>query len=245
VKKHLIVRLGLSPIELVPGTVFTIGREPTCSLTIPVSKVSRQHAEIRWQDGKPLVVDLASANGTLVAGRRVTEHALAQDDELQIGPFVGVYRFADPLEIKAEALRTSGAFSRTTAGADGPTLTGAIEDAGLGEVLQGFEFNAKTGTLNAYDRGESSWVTLHDGLPGAAEGAGKLDLEAVIHMLELKQGRFLFEPSLKAPEIRMATTITAILLEWSRRLAQLPPIPTAPVETAIAPRPSEPPKTAP
>jgi hypothetical protein len=241
VKKHLLTRLGLSPIELVPGTVFTIGRDPTCSLTIPVSKVSRQHAEIRWKDDKPIVVDLGSANGTNVGGRRVTEQPLAQDDEVQIGPFVGIYRFADPLEIKAEALRTSGAFSRTQAGADGPTLTGAIEEAGLGEVLQGFEFNSKTGTLNAYDRGASSWITLHDGIPGAAEGGGKVDLEAVIHVLELKQGRFLFEPSLKVPEMRMATTITAILLEWSRRQSQLPPIPAAALETRLSPEP-EPPK---
>lgn len=224
-KKHYLSRLGLPPLELVPGETFTIGRDPTCTLPVPSEKVSRLHAEIRWKDGEPLLVDLGSVNGTVVSNRRVAEQRLVAGDEIQIGPLVAVYQLSD----KAPRPLGNTARMSETMGAPGASLSGQIEAAGLAEVLQGLELNAKTGTLNAYDRTIRGWITVDAGVPGAAavDVAGapsesRVDLEAVIFLLGMKQGLFVLDPGLKVAEKRMSVTMTAILLEWSRRAAQVP-----------------------
>ena len=63
------------------GQVFTlpkdgliVGRDPCCSLRLPgsASCVSRRHCAIRWQGGRPVLVDLQSSCGTFLAsGQRL------------------------------------------------------------------------------------------------------------------------------------------------------------------------------
>jgi predicted component of type VI protein secretion system len=226
VKKHIITRLGLPPIELEPGVVFTIGRDPESKLAIPVDRVSRHHAEIRWKDEKPLLVDLGSSNGTFVGGRQIVEHPLAAGDEIQIGPFVAVYQYGDPADAKKSSPSLTGRLTRTV-GAQTATLTGVIDKNGLGEMLQGLELNAKTGTLSVYDRGFHAWLTVQNGAPAVAEAGTKQDREALFDILALTEGRFIFEEDLKTADKRLSTTITAILLEWSRRQQSSAP-PSAP-----------------
>jgi DNA-binding NtrC family response regulator len=73
-----------SAFPLSPGPL-TIGREAPADLLLPVSAVSRRHAEIRLQRGQWLVKDLGSTNGTLVDGQRITEAVLEPNAELRIG----------------------------------------------------------------------------------------------------------------------------------------------------------------
>jgi len=51
---------------------FTIGRDRACDLSLADSEASRTHAEIQYADGEFRLLDLGSANGTLLNGRRVT-----------------------------------------------------------------------------------------------------------------------------------------------------------------------------
>jgi len=69
---------------LSPGPLV-IGREDPADLVLPVSAVSRRHAEIRLQRGQWIVKDLGSTNGTLVDGQRITEAILEPNAELRIG----------------------------------------------------------------------------------------------------------------------------------------------------------------
>ncbi|HZU98604.1 MAG TPA: FHA domain-containing protein [Planctomycetota bacterium] len=217
-KKHFITRLGLPPLELKPGEKITIGRAPDCKIVVPSVKVSRLHAEIRWEGGQPMIADLGSQNGTLVQGKPIQERPLKSGDEIQIGPLVANYQFAEPATLVAK--ESSDTHSKTAA-VTAQLLTGAIDKSGLGEVLQGTELNAKTGTLNIIARGFSGWATFHGGVPGAAEAGGPKnrvrDELAFFKLLELTDGRFVFEAHLKVPERRMTMTVTEILLEWSRR----------------------------
>jgi serine phosphatase RsbU (regulator of sigma subunit)/pSer/pThr/pTyr-binding forkhead associated (FHA) protein len=62
-----------------------IGRHPACDFVIDVSAVSRQHAVITIADGRFLVEDLRSRNGTSLNGRPLTERRPLEDgDELLI-----------------------------------------------------------------------------------------------------------------------------------------------------------------
>lgn len=54
-----------------PQLRFTIGREPTCDMTLADVTVSRWHASLVQADGCWLLADLGSTNGTRVNGWRV------------------------------------------------------------------------------------------------------------------------------------------------------------------------------
>ena len=68
---------------------FTIGRGPANDLVLedPVKSVSREHAEIRLEGGRYLLVDRESENGIWVAGRRLPSIRFDPDTVASIGPF--------------------------------------------------------------------------------------------------------------------------------------------------------------
>ena len=89
--KSLIFRSGLEPqlkmenIDLSKDHLV-IGRDPGCDIVIAHPVVSKKHAEIVKQNGKSLIVDLGSVNGTFVNGIRVKRHELQELDRVVIGP---------------------------------------------------------------------------------------------------------------------------------------------------------------
>lgn len=66
-------------------TVITIGRNPESNLVLADPNVSRNHAEIRPQGDRYVVVDLGSTNGSRVNGLRVDTQVLQDGDELTFG----------------------------------------------------------------------------------------------------------------------------------------------------------------
>lgn len=76
--------------ELLDVPVVTIGRHPLSDLRFDAEHdrdVSARHAEIRVEDGKAMLLDLGSTNGTFVNGERVTAPvALLTGDVLRFGP---------------------------------------------------------------------------------------------------------------------------------------------------------------
>ena len=89
--KSLIFRSGLEP-QLKMENIdlnrdhLVIGRDPGCDVVIAHPVVSKKHAEIIKQNGKSLIVDLGSVNGTFVNGIRVKRHELQELDRVVIGP---------------------------------------------------------------------------------------------------------------------------------------------------------------
>jgi hypothetical protein len=66
-------------------SIITIGRHPDSNLVLADPNVSRNHAEIRPQGDRFVVVDLGSTNGTKVNGVRVTTQLLDDGDEVAFG----------------------------------------------------------------------------------------------------------------------------------------------------------------
>ncbi len=75
-----------SVITLSAGGVYLIGREGA-DITLPDEKISRKHAELGLYGTDAFVVrDLASTNGTLLNGCRVTDRSsLKHWDLIQVG----------------------------------------------------------------------------------------------------------------------------------------------------------------
>ena len=70
---------------VIEGPVLQIGRAPGCDIVLDDRNVSRRHAEIRRRGPVVVLVDLDSTNGTIVNGRRVREHPLADGDRITLG----------------------------------------------------------------------------------------------------------------------------------------------------------------
>lgn len=69
------------------GTPMVAGRQPDSGVRLSDSTVSRQHAEFSQDDGKFVVRDLGSLNGTYVNNKRVDSAVLTRGDEVHIGAF--------------------------------------------------------------------------------------------------------------------------------------------------------------
>src|SRR5574341_2359651 len=86
-RPELLVTFGGKTLERHPMVVdmVTIGRAPGNDIRIDNLGVSRQHAALKFQDGRYLLEDLGSSNGTFVNGERVAgPRELADGDQITI-----------------------------------------------------------------------------------------------------------------------------------------------------------------
>ncbi|MEZ0228930.1 MAG: FHA domain-containing protein [Planctomycetota bacterium] len=215
--RHRLEAVGSPPLVLVPGVELTIGRQPGSGFTIPSTRVSRLHAIIRWEGQQAILVDKGSSNGSFVRGKRIKEHVLQDGDEIEIGPYLCVFRTGDPASPTVlDANEDIGDRTQTLSGG-GDVFTGTISNNGLAEVLSGLEFNKKTGTLDVFGKEGDGWISVMDGMPLSAKGNGKENEEAILSLLAMKTGRYTFSPEIEVHDKRCRATFTAILLEWGRR----------------------------
>ena len=69
------------------GERTTIGRSPDCGIFLDDVTVSRRHAVLIERDGKYVVEDQGSLNGTFLNRRRIESAELEHGDELQVGKY--------------------------------------------------------------------------------------------------------------------------------------------------------------
>lgn len=63
-----------------------VGRTDDCGITLSDQNVSRHHAEVKTSNGRFVVSDLGSTNGTMVNGNRITtDHPLSNGDIVSFG----------------------------------------------------------------------------------------------------------------------------------------------------------------
>lgn len=70
------------------NAVLFIGRDPSSGIYIDASEISRNHASISFSDGKYILRDNGSTNGSFLNGTRISEGVLAHGDEIGFGPYV-------------------------------------------------------------------------------------------------------------------------------------------------------------
>jgi pilus assembly protein CpaF len=82
---------------------ITIGRVQGNDVVLPKGNVSKRHARIVLKDGKFIIVDLKSTNGTYVNGRKITSPLVVKgSDKIYIGDFIlGVEESARPASAAA------------------------------------------------------------------------------------------------------------------------------------------------
>ncbi|PJB40662.1 MAG: pilus assembly protein TadA, partial [Deltaproteobacteria bacterium CG_4_9_14_3_um_filter_63_12] len=70
-------------------TEVTIGRVKGNDIVLPKGNVSKRHSRIVVKDGKFIIVDLKSTNGTYVNGRKISApQVIKETDKVYIGDFI-------------------------------------------------------------------------------------------------------------------------------------------------------------
>ncbi|HEV3235425.1 MAG TPA: FHA domain-containing protein [Gemmataceae bacterium] len=89
-------------LRLDPGDTL-VGRHEECRLRIPSAEVSRRHCILRVKGDRLIVIDLDSANGTLLNGHFIQgkEEAVA-GDEIKVGPVSILVELAPLLALPAD-----------------------------------------------------------------------------------------------------------------------------------------------
>jgi predicted component of type VI protein secretion system len=80
---------------------FTIGRDASSHIVLPSTFVSRTHARFQYRDGKFLIEDLGSANGTKVNGAPVAVSVVEPGDTIEFGDERLVFRDAGQRAVAA------------------------------------------------------------------------------------------------------------------------------------------------
>jgi len=96
-----------------------IGRAENLPMQIVDEKVSRKHVQIRFEESDKTyrVNDMGSSNGTLVAGKKITEETIVRDgEEIEIGSTKMLFTMTDPVDRPnaLEVLKTVGQRGRST-----------------------------------------------------------------------------------------------------------------------------------
>ena len=107
---------GAERRETYDRTEINVGRVQGNDLMLPKGNVSKRHARLLFRDGRFIVTDLKSTNGTYVNGRKIAQATIVREgDKIYIGDFVLRIESAD------------GAVAGSSAGASDPGALGAAQ----------------------------------------------------------------------------------------------------------------------
>jgi DNA-binding NtrC family response regulator len=149
-----------------------VGRDASADIVLPVTAVSRRHAELVKQGSTFVVRDLGSRNGTLVNGHPVGEDELEPLDELRIGDAI--------VKLVAEGSDDYGTYR-----IDGALLghgTRRAKDASA--LVGGLQMDRIVAELERVAPAPLNVLVL------GASGTGKEVVASEIHRLSGRSGRF-------------------------------------------------------
>ena len=81
----LVVRFQGSDRSLRAGPSYLVGRDPECHIVIPDARVSWRHAVLRLEDGRWVLADNGSTNGTFAGDRRVDRIEIIGECQVRLG----------------------------------------------------------------------------------------------------------------------------------------------------------------
>lgn len=103
--------------EVFESSEISVGRVQGNDIVLPKGNVSKRHARLLYRDGRFIVTDLNSTNGTYVNRRRIAQATIVRDgDRIYVGDFV--LRIEQQLSESSEVAAESTESSRHTARSD-------------------------------------------------------------------------------------------------------------------------------
>src|SRR4051794_27538564 len=147
---------------MVPNKEIVVGRSSDLDMVLVEEMVSRKHARIAYEEDAVIIEDLGSTNGTFVNGEKIKRAQLKEGDRVLIGTSILKVIVVDGpsneharpnLEVVAAQQRTSPR-----------TMSGAIDEVPLPDLLQLFSTSKKSGTLVVRTEDEVGRIYLKKGV---------------------------------------------------------------------------------
>jgi len=204
------------PFPLPGGATVVLGRSRDCEVRLPDSDTSRRHAKIVCEDGRFVIHDLASTNGTFVNGDRIEARELAPGDRIRIGANTVTFcqvsaGFEQPPDSEVQTVLLARPDAQDA-------FRGDLAEIPPFAVLQILEMGRKTGVLRLDSDGTSGSLWLAGGNPVHAETKDQAGFDAALALVHASTGRFVFEPRPETPTPTLECSVTQLLLEASRQL---------------------------
>ncbi|MBX3467213.1 MAG: FHA domain-containing protein [Planctomycetes bacterium] len=197
-RDHQLVTEGSPPLRLVSGQTLSIGRAEGSGLPIPSQRVSRQHAEIAWRAGLPVLRTLSETGSTLVNGKAIKEHELRDGDRIQIGPYECTYKVrVDGAPEKFEPQAPAGGTTLVDEGGD--AMSGSLAEMSLFSLLRSFEVRGRTGTLVLRAGSKEGTLVLDKGKLTKVDLEGQRGKQALFVLLSWREGTYSFSLDKRNP----------------------------------------------
>lgn len=218
-----------------PGnSEIVVGRSSDLDMVLVEDMVSRRHAKITVNGDAVMIQDLGSTNGTFVNGERIERMTLTDGDRVLIG--TSIIKLVTTDAAPAPAAQPKPRLEEVAAGRRSNqvrSMSGAIDEVPLPDLLQLFGSSKKTGVLVIKAENDVGKVYLEQGriVFAAINDSDVVGPEkAVYRILAWRHGTFYMEPmeDLDLP-VRIEMSTEAALMEGMRIVdevsrAELPPM---------------------
>jgi len=139
---------GTERRESYDRTEINVGRVQGNDLMLPKGNVSKRHARLLFRDGRFIVTDLKSTNGTYVNGRKIAQATIVREgDKIYIGDFVMRIEMAGSLGGPSPS--QEGAMPSSDPASNDSRISPAGQSAAAGDPHQGRPTNPPMGPPTA------------------------------------------------------------------------------------------------
>lgn len=184
---------------LPPNTEIIVGRSSDLDMVLVEDMVSRRHAKIMVNADQVTIQDLGSTNGTFVNGERVKRATLNDGDRVLIGTSIIKLVTADgamaPSVPPGKKLQDVAINRRTN---QVRSMSGAIDEVPLPDLLQLFGSSRKTGALVVKTDTDIGKIYLEKGIiiHATVNDAEHLSPEKCVYrIITWRHGTFYMEPA--------------------------------------------------
>jgi pSer/pThr/pTyr-binding forkhead associated (FHA) protein len=222
---------------LPPNAEIVVGRSSDLDMVLVEDMVSRRHAKITVNGDAVTIQDLGSTNGTFVNGERIERMTLTDGDRVLIGTSIIKLVTTDgPVQqaIPKKRLEEVAAGRRTN---QVRSMSGAIDEVPLPDLLQLFGSSRKTGVLVIKTDTDVGKVYLERGsiVFASINDSELLGPEKSVHrILAWRHGTFYMEPleNLDLPT-RIELSTEAALMEGMRILDEVDRFELPPMRSSV------------
>lgn len=205
------------------GERVTIGRDRQNSIYVPSNTLSRQHAEVSVSpEGEAFLEDCQSRNGTYLNGIAIQQKVRLQSgDRIKLGGLPVL--FEEHIELSEEGNKKDQTVTSIIEGmkftSSSSEVMGNLRYMDMLEILTTINYFQKSGVLNLRHGDKRGEIYLKEGEILTASFEHIQNIEAVHHMLSMKEGMFVFEPQDKLPETKeVFISIQQIMMEYAYQL---------------------------
>jgi pilus assembly protein CpaF len=159
---------GVERREVFESSELTVGRVQGNDITLPKGNVSKRHARLLYRDGRFIVTDLNSTNGTYVNRRRIAQATIVREgDRIYVGDFVlriepPVDRDSIPQEASSAGTRASILEASSSGEGSAPTPSAVPSDMPGRPTAVSIEVQTPAATRNTLDDSFGEPTALHE-----------------------------------------------------------------------------------